>query len=311
MCMHDRVGYMLSDSSPYDLIVLIYNPNSTGQAKIKAKRLATLLKKKYDSRLIKLEPTQYPGHATELAYQIVISHKKPLIISVSGDGGYHEVINGVVMAVTKNKKLRPVVAVEGAGNANDHYRHMRGRTSLYPAIINQRQRELELIKVSVSGKSNKALYAHSYWGIGLTSLAIDTLNKKNLNPIKEKFLVVKEFAQFTPFVIMIDGEKVTVNNVIAAKIGRMAKMLKLDAAERPAPPGKIRVVIDGGIKKSEILRKVIKSVTRSLEDETRIVSRLQCTITEDYKMQLDGEVYNLNAGDTITVSISSTKLLTL
>jgi diacylglycerol kinase family enzyme len=302
---------MHSALCPYDLIVIIYNPNSTGPAKVKAERLKRLLVKKYGPEAVNLQPTQYPGHAAELAYQIVTSHQKPLIISVSGDGGYHEVINGVVKGVTKNKTLRPVVAVEGAGNANDHYRHMRGSTSLYSAIINQREKELELIKVSVSGRSKKTLYAHSYWGIGLTSMAIDTLNKQNLNPVKEKVIAMKELAQFKPFTIIVDYKKITVNNVIAAKIGRMAKLFKFHPQEKPAPVGMMRVVIDAELNKASMISKVIKGITKGLQDETRVVSHLRCTMTEDYKMQLDGEVYTLRVGDTVTVSISRTKLLTL
>ena len=77
----------------FDTIVLIYNPKSTNDAQAKAEDFKADLKKIHYRA--KLAPTDHRGHAREIAKHYVAKYSNPLIISVSGDGGYNEVVNGV------------------------------------------------------------------------------------------------------------------------------------------------------------------------------------------------------------------------
>ena len=106
----------------YDVVTIIYNPNSTGDAPAKAKRLLREIRKKDIADKVVKTPTAYAGHAIELAKIAATTAKRPLIIAVSGDGGYNEVINGVLASGNNNA----VCTVEGAGNANDHWNAVLG-----------------------------------------------------------------------------------------------------------------------------------------------------------------------------------------
>src|SRR4051812_41454633 len=89
---------MIITMAKYSKICIIYNPNSTGRSQRKAKDLQRQLRERLPDIPAVCLATEYAGHARELAFDIAQSEKKPLIISASGDGGYNEVINGVMEA---------------------------------------------------------------------------------------------------------------------------------------------------------------------------------------------------------------------
>ena len=104
----------------FESIVIIFNPNSTGDAPRLAEqlkdRLAELLPYPAD---VRLQPTEHAGHAVDLARQAAAAGgDRVLVVSVSGDGGYNEVVNGVMQSGNRDA----VCAVMAAGNANDHRR---------------------------------------------------------------------------------------------------------------------------------------------------------------------------------------------
>ena len=66
---------------------------------------------------MRLCPTERAGHARDLARDAAQAGH-PLIVSVSGDGGDNEVVDGVMKAGNDNA----VCAAKAAGNANDHRR---------------------------------------------------------------------------------------------------------------------------------------------------------------------------------------------
>ena len=117
----------------FDHIAIIYNPKSTGDASKIAKDLADSVNGHFEviQKKATLYPTKKAGDAIELAYDIASKHRQPLIVSVSGDGGYNEVINGVMAAKKLFPAQKPVVAVVGAGNANDHERVVRDGTPMH------------------------------------------------------------------------------------------------------------------------------------------------------------------------------------
>jgi len=293
-------------------IAIIFNPKSTGNAKHKAEELSTKLSKVYNTTHISLHPTEYAGHAQDIAKEIANVHEQPLLVSVSGDGGYHEVISGIMKLDSSTKRNKLTVAVEAAGNANDHYRHARSNDSLFDAIIQAEIKPLELIEVTRRhGLLQSRYFAHSYWGLGLTPKAVDQLNKEDLTPVREKMIIAKELMNFVPIRVKVNGQEMKVGNIIAAKVGRMSKVVKLHRQESAPPQGKLRLLIDSKPTRSSILGKIIKGVTRGLEKESQLISRFTCEVCEDTKMQLDGEVYPLKKGDVIMVSVSKKVLQTL
>jgi diacylglycerol kinase (ATP) len=121
----------------YPLIAVIYNPNSTGSSKELATEFSKRLKKRLPDQAIELIATEHAGHGEEIAYELAKKYKRPLIISSSGDGGYHEVINGLMKA--QHEGAHPVAGLLPAGNANDHHRNVtRGELILLPIISQQK-----------------------------------------------------------------------------------------------------------------------------------------------------------------------------
>lgn len=294
----------------YDMAAVIYNPHSTGNAKLKAQRLhKRLLKLGLDSQLI---VTKKPKHAEQIGHDIAYGADRPLIISVSGDGGYHELINGVMKAVNTKKTGKPICAVEAGGNANDHYFQMRSET-LYKAILTTKPKNFELLKIIINKNKpqSKVLYAHSYIGWGLTPYAIKELNKQHLNPVNEKLIVAKQIMGFEPVKMRYQGKKQVVNNIIAAKVGRMSKVVKIHKKMKLAPEGTFRLLIDDDTTKTAIVKRIITSITKGLQDDSNLARSFSCTMLEAAPVQLDGEVYELKKGDTIKVIVDSGKILTL
>jgi diacylglycerol kinase (ATP) len=142
----------------YSKATIIFNPNSTGPSAAYAKDLKSNLQKKYPKLNIDLHPTKYAGHAEKLAYDAAMSSKRPLVISSSGDGGYNEVINGIMKA--QNKGAKPTCAVLPAGNANDHSRTLQAKP-LLKAIQNESEKNIDLLKININNGSHVNFrYAH-------------------------------------------------------------------------------------------------------------------------------------------------------
>jgi diacylglycerol kinase (ATP) len=105
---------------PFASVVLIFNPASTGDASALAAELCAELERRQPDLPVTLQPTQHAGHARDLARDAARTGR-PLLVSVSGDGGYNEVVDGTLQAGND----AAVCAVLPAGNANDHRRATR------------------------------------------------------------------------------------------------------------------------------------------------------------------------------------------
>ena len=148
----------------FDTICLIVNPHSTGDAPELAAKLRDQLTEGLPySPEIRMLPTEHAGHAVDLAKEAA-GTPNALVVSVSGDGGYNEVVNGVMAAGSTDA----VCAVVTAGNANDHHRTT-ARQPLAEAVAEGRVRKMDLLHLSTGNHPGaEALYAHSYIGFGLT-----------------------------------------------------------------------------------------------------------------------------------------------
>lgn len=284
----------------FDHIAIIYNPISTGDAPRMAQELAASIKMHRDEIGIKptLTPTKHARHAQELAEKIALKYKRPLIVSVSGDGGYNEVVNGALAAKAQNKKAAPVVAVSGAGNANDHRRVMRDKP-LIDLIREAQPKPMDLIHISAKGPQHTfARYAHSYIGFGISPQVAVELNRHSLNRYKETVIAIKAFVGFKPFSVTYQGKTRLLDSLIFANINEMAKILKfkdkLDVTDN-----RFEVVEFPHENKFRLLYRLLKAAIVGLTHQPqyeRYVFK-----TDSKYAQLDGEVDELPGDATVTI----------
>jgi diacylglycerol kinase (ATP) len=290
----------------FSTIHIIYNPNSTGDSKSMARQLERELNKAMPKIEIQTVPTKYAGHARELAREIAESEKQPLVISSSGDGGYNEVVNGVM----ESGNDKAICAVLPAGNANDHSRTMQDRP-LSEAIIKGKPILIDLIKVSVktSGQPIAIRYAHSYVGLGLTPVAATELNRHTLNSFREAVLVVRTFFKYRPFKIRHADKVIRLDSLLFANINQMAKVLTLAKENRPTD-GKFEVILFPSKRKWKLIKRLTKAAATSL-DTTKRRSKYTFSVIKKMPMQLDGEVMLLKAGSNVTVESAHKTLRTI
>ncbi|MGB4759588.1 MAG: diacylglycerol kinase family protein [Candidatus Saccharimonadales bacterium] len=290
----------------YTYVAIIYNPHSTGNSKRNATRLEKQLRSSKPNITIERIPTEYAGHARELAYQIAKKYKRPLIVSSSGDGGYNEVINGVMQA----KNPDAICAVLPSGNANDHSRAMKGRP-LAEGIVAGTVTQIDLLKLVVGKgiKKPEVYYAHSYIGLGVSPIVATELNSKKLNMLSEIALAVRMFVKYDSFTIVQRGQKRRYNSLIFANIRQMAKVLKFSKDNRPAD-GLFEVVELPHTRKYLILLELIKAATVGL-NTTRHESKYVFKTVQDMPFQLDGEVIDITAGSKVKVLCADNVLKTV
>lgn len=285
----------------YSAVSIIFNPKSTGTSKANAENLKTLLEDALADTPIKLIPTEYAGHASELAYREAKATKKPLIISASGDGGYNEVVNGVMQAQAEG-----AVATTGllpSGNANDHYRSVRSG-EVEKQIVSGKQRNIDLLHITtVKDGTVWERYAHSYAGIGITANVGIKLNKIDLNPINEWVVSAREIYNSPPAKVIIDGKAHHYDSLIFSNISRLAKVFVLSSNSQ-IDDGKFEVLALQSKNKTAMLRKVAQALTSPAENVVGVtqVASFSFETADKQAMQFDGEVTTLEPGTKVTIA---------
>jgi diacylglycerol kinase (ATP) len=295
-------------SRTFESIVIIFNPNSTGDAPDLAEqlraRLADLLPYAAD---ITLQPTEHAGHAVELARDAAGAGGDVLVVSVSGDGGYNEVVNGVMQAGNPSA----VCAVMAAGNANDH-RRTTGTGPLEHAIAGGDVRHIDLLRITKGqGPDTTAEYAHSYIGFGLTPVMAIDLEKGSKGALKEMFSVIRTFSKFKPFEIRpAEGKRRKFDSLVFANIAQMAKYATLSEAGTHPSDGKFEVVTFPHRSKVRVLLTALKAATQGLGDQPS-VSSYTFTTLKPIPYQIDGEVKSVDANTLVTIECAPVALATL
>ncbi len=288
----------------FDTISLIFNPHSTGDAPELASKLRDQLAQDLPyTPQIRMLPTEHAGHAVDLAKEAAGS-PNALIVSVSGDGGYNEVVNGVMAAGSTDA----VCAVLPAGNANDHHRTT-AREPLAEAIAEGEVRDMDLLHLSTGGgPGTEAVYAHSYIGFGLTPVVAIDMEKGNKGALKEMVSVVRTFAQFRPFRIQhADGTRQKIDSLLFANIPQMAKYAVLSEAQQRPADGKFEVILFPHTAKWRVLLKAFRAATTGLGDQPS-VARYEFTALKPMPYQLDGEVRSVAANTTVRVESAPSAL---
>lgn len=298
----------MTSARTFESIVIIFNPNSTGDAR----RLAEGLHGELEGLLnypvdIRLQPTSHAGHAVELARDAVSGGGDVLVVSVSGDGGYNEVVNGVM----QGGNPRAVCAVLGAGNANDH-RRSTGTQPLGEAIAAGRVRSIDLLRVHAGGEADSpGEYAHSYVGFGLTPVVAMDLEKGGKGALKEMVSVVRTFSKFEPFEIrQVDGTRRRLDSLVLANIPEMAKYATLSDADDKLADGKFEVVVFAHMPKWRVLLTALRAATKGLGDQPS-VSSYSFTTLKPLSYQIDGEVKSVDGDMPVRIECVPAALSTL
>ncbi|MCW2700665.1 MAG: diacylglycerol kinase catalytic region [Blastococcus sp.] len=290
---------------PFDRIVIIFNPQSTGDAPRSAEQLRNELAHRLPAVPLELSPTQHAGHARELARDAAATGR-PLLVSVSGDGGYNEVVDGVMQSGND----RAVCAVRAAGNANDHRRVTRERP-LVDAIVAGDVRRIDLLRLTVGTEpAARIRYAHSYIGLGLTPVVAVDLEKGGKGSWKEILATVRAFSRFRPFPIRLeDGRRRSIDSLVFANIGEMAKYASLSEDGRP-DDGRFEVITQRRTGKLRVLGTAVRAVTRGLGPQPS-ATHYGFTTLAPMPLQLDGELMELDADTPVAVDIAPGALATI
>lgn len=247
-----------------------------------------------DLRVI-IEPTQYAGHARVIAEQTARAGRA-LVVSVSGDGGYHEVVEGV-MAAGDGDQGGAAAAVLPAGNANDHRRATRERP-LAEAIAAGRVHRLDLLKLWIADAETPR-WAHSYVGLGLTPTVALELEKGGKGSLREMITTIRTFARFRPFDVDVEGVgRRRFDSLILANTTEMAKYATLSEGD-PAD-GVFEVVTLPHRARVRMLAYAVRAAVQGLGPQPT-ARRYTFTTRTPIPMQLDGEVGDLPADTRVRV----------
>jgi diacylglycerol kinase (ATP) len=239
--------------------------------------------------------TNHAGHGEEIAAHYAQQNEAMILISSSGDGGYHEVVNGAL--TNPNSKL--VVGVLPSGNANDHYSSI-GSGSLEASIAKKKVQRIDTIKITatIDGKP-WVRYAHSYVGIGVTATAAKRLTEDRPNPLTEKWIVLHSLFSFHYVKLVQNGEAHRYSSLLFGNINRMSKIIKLSDTTS-VTDGKFELSVIRFRSKIRLTAYLLTAATIGLR-QTRSLRKFVCKTTAPLPIQLDGEVYVLDKGAKVTV----------
>nr|WP_222131522.1 diacylglycerol kinase family protein [Pseudonocardia sp. C8] len=273
--------------------MIVFNPGSTGDAGAHARALRDELAAARSELPVELRPTEYAGHARDIAREVASGPGRPLIVSASGDGGYNEVVNGIVDVPGTGA----AAAVLAAGNANDHER-VTARRPLAEAILDGRTERMDLLELHRGDGPPR--YAHSYIGFGLTPVVALEIEEGGKGTLREVLTTVRSFWAFTPFEIEFSaGERRRIDNLVFANIGEMAKVAELSEDSRP-DDGRFEVVLLEHRPKWKQVAIAVRAALRGLGRQPA-TSEFRFTTCAPMPVQIDGEVDDVAAGTEVRV----------
>lgn len=301
-----------SEPSPvpaYDRVVLVYNPQSSGDGEQRAEDARATLAEHAPHLAVTIVPTQYPGHARVIAEQEARAGRT-LVVSVSGDGGYNEVVQGV-MAAGDGTTSGAAAAVMPAGNANDH-RRATAQRPLVDAIAAAQISRIDLLRVQVAGE-DAPRWAHSYLGLGITPTVALELERGGKGSLREIITTVRAFSQFHPFAVDVEGPgdmagRRRFDSLICANTTEMAKYVTLSDGD-PAD-GLFEVITLPHRSKLRLLVYAVRAAVSGLGPQPR-TDRFAFTTLSPIPVQLDGEVLELEGDRGVTVEIAQHALATV
>lgn len=287
----------------FSKIAIIYNPNSTGPSRKIATDLKQQLDKKFPAKTIRIYPTKYAGHGEKIAYDVAKSSKRPLIISSSGDGGYNEVINGAMRA--QDEGAHPTVGLLPGGNANDHYNNLHERDTM-TRILSGKGTKVDVLHLK-GGSIDR--YAHSYIGLGLTPWAGKMLTETKLNHINQIGIVLKALFTVRPTKIRTAKGIASYSSVVFSNVDVMAKVLRV-SQDSKINDGKFEITSFKESSRLKLIAHLFKASTTGVKEDKKVRHYSFETIRKTL-IQLDGEVYPINAKTKVAIEAEHQALETI
>lgn len=276
----------------YSTIAIIYNPNSTGKSKSLARKLAGQIRRRVPRQRVELIKTEHAGHGEALAYEIATSSKNPLVISSSGDGGYHDVVNGAMKAQSEGYRI--TTGLLPAGNANDHYHNLHRGEDIIDQITGGTPLKIDLLKLSGTSQGKRIeRYAHSYIGFGLTPIVGNQLNQTQLNPLKETWIVAKALFTIKPARLQISKRPRYYESIILSNIDIMSKYIRISQPS-DVTDGKFEVTIFKRRGRLKLILLLIKASFIGVTEDKQ-VSEFAVKTVRKTLVQADGEIMTLDA----------------
>lgn len=279
-----------------DSVLIVFNPGSTGDADAISRRLRGELAAIRPELPVELRPTEYAGHARDIAREAASGPGRPLIVSASGDGGYNEVVNGIMDVPGSDA----AAAVLPAGNANDHDRGT-SRRPLRDAILDGRTEPMDLLAMTLGEAPVR--YAHSYIGFGLTPVVALQIEEGGKGTVREIASTIRSFWGFTPFRLRFgDGNVRRVDNLVLANIPEMAKVAEL--SEGRPDDGRFEVILMEHQPKWRVLFTAVRAAVRGLGAQPT-AEDFRFTALDPMPVQIDGEVDDVPADTLVRVQIAA------
>lgn len=274
-------------------IVIIFNPASTGKSQLTAERFAARVHRRLGLP-VELMSTERQGHGKLLARRAAQRDRHTMIISSSGDGGYHEIINGIL----KSRNPDAVTGLLPAGNANDHYSFMH-HGDVIRRIGAGRAEHIDALCIQSSAGWKQ--YAHSYAGVGLTSQINDVLKQHEYHPLREFRLAFLKALTIKSVRVTVAGKTKRLDNLLFLNAGRMSKMIKT-SGRASISDGKFEIIEIKAGAVIDLARYFFRAITVGVNDAKQAKTYV-FTCEHDMGLQMDGERKQLHTGETITITI--------
>lgn len=276
-------------------VLILCNPNSTGDSKKNADSLQRQLRERQYSGSVEIIETTHAGHGEEIAAEYAKSGKEVLIVSSSGDGGYHEVVNG---ALSENAS-RVITGLLPSGNANDHHAEI-GSQSIADEIIENTFQSIDTIKVTsaINGKL-WTRFAHSYVGIGVSPRTAKDLTDERPNIFTEKWLVARSLFSFSYVKIREQGKSRRYSSLVFGNVGTMSKIISLSKTSS-VTDGKFEVNSIRFRSKIRLIAYLLKLTTVGAKSVASVEEYTFTTI-KPLLIQLDGEVYTIDSSSDVRI----------
>ena len=291
-------------SARHQSYLIVCNPVSRGG---KALKEAVWLLKHLSRLGVRHEAffTDYPGHARKIVRRWL--DRVDVAVALGGDGTVNEVVNGMMDLGGRDKTL----AVFPAGTADDFCHNVgigRERDFALKVLLTDHSRKMDLLKynddyaavtvgigvdaeVAYKALRHKRVRIPAYFAVGLRLVFLERMRYSSKNMRVEggsevhdgKFLIAVfgnaplygRYFYWLPDAVMDDG---VVNMSALRPVSPARGWLLLMRCMKP------------GFNSEEIIRDASDRFSVTLQEETYV--------------QVDGEVYKYNAGDTLEISVA-------
>jgi diacylglycerol kinase family enzyme len=135
------------------------------------------------------------------------------------------------------------------------------------------------------------------------------LTKHKLNRLNETWIVLKNLFSIRPVRIRREGRTHSYNSLVFSSIGTMSKYLTL-STEASATDGKFELTATKDDSIVRLFRHLLRAAFNRVES-TPQYTRYTFTALRNMHIQLDGEIYTILSGETVTVSCEREALTTI